>query len=482
MSFRALRLSPLLSKNCISSFSTNAFKLQEAVKIVNYDAKSITLEGLDPSNPKEKTRFLNFFLRDACPSHVSVDQSTKQKTFSTGEIPLDIGIKLATIDEQARTLNILWNKNLERHNVKNQDFSSPPHISSYPFDFLRSYSSLKNARDKRYLDQPYQSWDSFPKLDPSLIPRIDYKDYMTKDSAVYKAVKSLHDFGLVFVENIPKQENIIVKETSKPVTLEVGAALKRQLDIKPGAPVLVETIGERIGYIKRTFYGNSWNVISIPDAKNVAYTNVYLPLHMDLCYYESPPGIQLLHIIQNSTTGGESLFADSFAAIDYVFEKDPEAYKAMKKVPVTYHYDNDGFHYYYTRPMIVEDEYGTNVPTDSLTNSPYARKHLKAVNYSPPFQGPLDSATLSDSITEEEIEAFQRGLKLFEEYIQNKEHQIEVKMSENTCMLFMNRRILHARNEFDQMSGSRWFRGTYLDLDSYQSKLRMGVRQFEKTL
>lgn len=481
MTFRASRFSRILPRNSVSSFSTKAFNLQQVVKIVNYDAKSITLKGLNPSDPKEDTRFLNFFLRDACLSNVSIDQSTKQKTFSTGEIPSDIGIKLATIDEKTGALNILWNKNLERHNIE-ADESSPPHISSYPFEFLRSYSSLKNARDKRYLDQPYQSWDSFSKLDPSLIPRIDYKDYMTNDSAVYKAVKSLHDFGLVFVENIPKQENIIVKETSEPVTLEEGAALKKPLDIKPGAPVLVETIGERIGYIKRTFYGNSWNVISIPDAKNVAYTSVYLPLHMDLCYYESPPGIQLLHIIQNSTVGGESLFADSFAAVNYVFEKDPEAYKAMKKVPITYHYDNDGFHYYYTRPMVIEDEYGTDIPTDPSSKPTYPRKHLKVVNYSPPFQGPLDSATLSEFISEEEIEAFQRGLKLFEEYIQNKKHQIEVKMAENTCMLFMNRRILHARNEFDQMSGSRWFRGTYLDLDSYQSKLRMGVRQFEKTL
>ena len=31
---------------------------------------------------------------------------------------------------------------------------------------------------------------------------------------------------------------------------------------------------------------------------NIAYSNVKLDFHMDLVYYESPPGLQLLHCIR----------------------------------------------------------------------------------------------------------------------------------------------------------------------------------------
>ena len=47
-----------------------------------------------------------------------------------------------------------------------------------------------------------------------------------------------------------------------------------------------------------------------------SYTSLNLGHHMDLLYFESPPGLQFLHSLQNSTTGGESVFSDSFRAAE----------------------------------------------------------------------------------------------------------------------------------------------------------------------
>lgn len=400
-------------------------------------------------------------------------------------------------------------------------------VSLYPYAFLARNATHKRSRGFRYLDQDYVPWSQLSqfeqgskqleraekenrgKLDGSIIPRVSYWDYLNNEKDVYKAVKALHDYGLVFIDNVPEQEGIVYGVKSKAPAMGVGMNTSNDNtasgsvssnipDIAEDAKPLVERIAERIGYVKSTFYGKSWNVISIPDPKNVAYSSVYLPLHMDLCYYESPPGVQLLHVIQNSTTGGESLFADSFAAVESIAQKDPEAYDALTRVPITFHYDNDGEHYWYERPLIVEDQYGG-------INERSGRKFVRAINYSPPFQGPLAGAMLRGSepatnqqqltaeeedleelqgsqFSEKEIEAFHRGYKLFEDYISDKANQIEVKMEQGTCVLFMNRRTLHARNEFDQNSGKRWFRGTYLDLDAWQSKLRMGVRRYEQNI
>ena len=39
-----------------------------------------------------------------------------------------------------------------------------------------------------------------------------------------------------------------------------------------------------------TVYGETFDVIATENAINVAYTSLELELHVDLVYYESPPG------------------------------------------------------------------------------------------------------------------------------------------------------------------------------------------------
>lgn len=41
-------------------------------------------------------------------------------------------------------------------------------------------------------------------------------------------------------------------------------------------------LAESIGLLRNTFYGETWDIKSVPNARNVAYTNLNLGLHMDL--------------------------------------------------------------------------------------------------------------------------------------------------------------------------------------------------------
>lgn len=461
---------------------------------------SITLS--DFASSSTPTTFPALFLRDACPTagaRGSVDPFSSQKTFSTGELStaattvadaalVDTLAPATPAEQELLPLHAqaLRGHDPHAHRVLRVCWADG-HTSLFPERFLERYAGgARSTQAFREVNRPHVSWDALAqqgKLTAEQIPRVDYFSYMYHDFDVYKAVRGLHDYGLVFVDQVPQQEDVVEvaigtgAATPMPAMAMAGGAAATPgttFDIAAGATVLVEEIGKRVGgYIKDTFYGRSWNVISVPAAKNVAYTSVFLPLHMDLCYYESPPGVQLLHVIRNSTVGGESLFADSHAAAHHVYKTDREAYEALKTIPLTFHYDNDGEHYYKQRPMVVEDPYAPPATT------PDALPALTAVNYSPPFQGPLD-ALVSGRHAPAEIAAFHRGIALFEAYINDKANQLEIKMEENTCMLFLNRRILHARNEFDQMSGTRWFRGTYLDIDAYQSKLRTALRRYQK--
>ena len=44
----------------------------------------------------------------------------------------------------------------------------------------------------------------------------------------------------------------------------------------------VERVVLRIGPIRETFFGRTWDVVNVPSASNIAYTSVELGLHQDL--------------------------------------------------------------------------------------------------------------------------------------------------------------------------------------------------------
>lgn len=386
--------------------------------------ETITLGGV----VDKPVTFRQLFLRDAAREEHSVDPSTTQKRFSTGQLAEFDVIKEA--NARGDKLEVVWND-------RNR--------STFDLSFLKRYANQSSRMRYRRLDSArWKPWTN-GAIEPL---RINYDEYMQDDTALLRTLEALELDGLVFIDNVPERPN---QDGSGPIT--------------------VAEIARRVGYVKDTFYGPTWDVESVPEAKNVAYTSVYLPLHMDLCYYESPPGIQLLHVIENSTKGGESVFADAYAAALAVLRTDPEAYDALTKVPVTFHYVNDNQHYYYSRPTIVENLNGS---LDPDTN----RRPISHFNYSPPFQGPLDAiATVGDDagagFSDSTVAAFMRGLRAFEAHIEDQRNQFEAKTPVNTCMLFQNRRTLHGRREFTSDSGRRWFKGTYLDIDSFQSKLRV---------
>ncbi|CDR47025.1 CYFA0S27e00892g1_1 [Cyberlindnera fabianii] len=363
--------------------------------------------------------FHNGFLRDSSQSLKSWDPTTGQKLFTTGEIadvvPLEIDIP------DSETISIQW---------------SDGDFATYSRSFLEHHASPSNRTKGRNYDHNITIWDNstrnLPEKFPSLLKH-DYNSYMTSSETLSKVVRELNEFGLSIITNIPTKSDELH-------------------DTDPE----VEKIGLRIGYIRPTFYGLLFDVKSKPKATNIAYTSKFLPLHQDLCYYESPPGLQLLHCIKNRATGGENVFADGFSGARYVKNVDPRAYSALLKIPFNFHYNREGHHYFHQRCLVVENPDGS----------------FKEINYSPPFQAPFDKGIMPNETQFEEFDDFLRGVNLFEEFVNSPDNKVKFKTQEGDCVIFDNRRVLHARDEFDPNSGERWLKGCYLDKDAFQSKLR----------
>ena len=61
---------------------------------------------------------------------------------------------------------------------------------------------------------------------------------------------------------------------------------------------MVQKVAELIAPVQSTIYGDIFDVKVEKQPINIAYTDSSLDLHMDLMYYESPPGLQFLHCIK----------------------------------------------------------------------------------------------------------------------------------------------------------------------------------------
>jgi hypothetical protein len=176
--------------------------------------------------------------------------------------------------------------------------------------------------------------------------------------------------------------------------------------------------------------GTVFDVISTENPINIAYSNIALDLHQDLPYYESPPGVQLLHCLKFGATvsgapsfiriprlrflstaqpaphspavsprhpllipgphagaGGETFLADAFAVARRLRDFDPALLHALARQPVTFskvHFERQyPASLQYRRPVIVLNQ------DRAVPGTPASQPEIVSVNWSPQFEAPL---------------------------------------------------------------------------------------------
>ncbi|KAL2886250.1 Gamma-butyrobetaine dioxygenase [Ceratocystis lukuohia] len=383
------------------------------------------------------------FLRDACRCPHCVTPSSGQKTFGTFDIPADIRPRHVDILPDF-TLRITWTA----------DVASAPHghVSEYSPQYLRSLQ-LKRAgkhEDQHDFRAPQRAvgmklWDGAAARQH--VQRIPYAEFMdtSDDSGLWRALLDLEALGLVFLTDVPRDKESVAR------------------------------IGLRINTLQETFYGRTWDVVSKPQAENVAYTAGFLGLHQDMLYVQQPPRIQLLHCMVNSATGGESLFSDARLAAQKLLDRstagDTQAARYVQLLAdfrVRYHYTTPPFTYRNSWPVLQF--------RDTFDSRGVSCRELDEVWWSPPFQAPNPPADpqaegISDLEAERRSREWLQALQVLRGLIEHPDHVYETKMGAGDCALFDNRRVLHARRAFDTASGERWLRGTYISDEDFRSKM-----------
>lgn len=259
------------------------------------------------------------------------------------------------------------------------------------------------------------------------IPSFSYDRVLNDEAVLHQWLTELDFFGLTLIKNAPKERGV------------------------------VSTLTNLVGYPRNTMYGLTWDVESIPNPNNVAYTSLPLPIHADLCYYEAPPGIQLLHCIKfDQPTGGENLFVDAFEVAKELRRIDPKAYDMLTEIPTIFHKDDEHHFLKYGHPII--------------ETSPHSEA-LKAINWSPPFEG-------VQRIPPQYVEGYYSARKLFYKLLNDPKFTFTHRSQPGDVVVFNNRRVLHSRTEFDEKAGHRLLEGAYLGSDEFADKLRALNRKY----
>lgn len=362
-------------------------------------------------------------LRNACKCESCVNPSDRQRNYHFAHIPDNIEVDRHEVNDEG-TYSVWW---------KNDVPGFEHHVSIYKkSDIIRAVDAVERA-GLSVLKRPVFLWGC-QDIDLAA-STMSYESVLTTSGGLKDLINHLAKYGLAFISSVPDEE------TS------------------------VKHIAERIGILRNTFYGPTWDVRNVPDAKNVAYTSRNLGFHMDLLYMHEPPGFQLLHCLENTCEGGLSRFADTFKALDILATQEgPEVVQKLVQSRIPYEYSNDGSHYHFNR-SIVATGYPPLQRVFENSKNPGALEKVSRVFWSPPFVAPHMQLRGHERADETRL------VKAFADVLESPDLVLTTKLSPGTCVVFDNLRIVHARTAFDTSGGHRWLKGAYVDQQDFRSKL-----------
>jgi hypothetical protein len=344
---------------------------------------------------------------------------------------LELEIRLRNTDDgkpviATKVFDSLWLR-FNCHSDKSKQADSGQRI----IDYAKIPSDLKIKRCIYDEHNVYIEWQE-PGVTQSVIPigllvgAVDYKQTRAKIDIDKYSTKTLKTFDYNhFVDSAtagdrqPSVSGLFVHEWMKHVYL-YGFALVKNVPCKVDN---VQNLAQLICPVQTTIYGKLFDVEATPNPINIAYSTHALDYHQDLIYYESAPGIQLLHCLKNDrcVQGGESLLLDVFKAASDFRAQYADHFRILSTVPATF----QKIHFNRQRPVYMV----------------YQKEHIclnrnadiVSVNWAPAFEGPL-----SLSITADTIRKYYQSYLVFTRFLANHPYNVHFLLEPGDCLVFNN--------------------------------------------
>ena len=342
-----------------------------------------------------------FWLRERVSENQFLDEKTQQRLFDPTTLNVEIEINKVKINEN----NLEINFNDGVHSILN--------IEKIANEFIK-IDNIKDIITKI-------KWDHSLKK----IKNFNYFEGFSESKEMYDLLVSFYKYGFAIIKNVPTENNFIVK------------------------------FANSIGSVRRTNFGEHFNVKSKPNPNDLAYTSLPLAPHTDNPYRNPVPCIQILHCIINEVSGGYSTLVDGYTVTEDLKKENLDFYKILSKIKVRFKFiDKD----------VVLEDWSELIKLDEQNN-------FKQVRFSPR----LDYVPI---LEKEELDLYYKSRKKLSDLYNSEKYRIEFKLEEKDLLMMDNHRLLHGRTKYDVSEGNRFLQGCYLDFDSTEGKLRHLKRKF----
>lgn len=341
------------------------------------------------------------WLRDNCPCRLCVHPLTREQVFEIVDAPDDLAPARVETGPDGG-LALVW---------------ADGHHSRFGPGWLRANAYDPHSRAERSARPPARLWDAGLGDHP---PSFDMADLERDGPEFHDWLVSLRDLGLTLIRGAPRE------------------------------PGFVARLARRIAFVRETSFGVIFDVQSKPRPDSNAYTAIDLPPHTDLPTRELQPGLQILHCLANTASGGDSIFVDGFAVAERLRRDGPEDFAVLTGAPITFWNRDADSDYRWSAPIIALDAQG-------------AVAELRHANF---LRGPIDAPA-------EAMPAIYRAYRRFVRLTREPGLRVVRRLDPGEAWVFDNRRVLHARTAFDAASGERHLQGCYIDRDALLSRIRV---------
>ena len=341
-----------------------------------------------------------FWLRERVNGDTFVDQNTQQRLFDPTELQKNVKIE---------SLNI-------SHDSLEITFSDGVHTKLKIKNILKEFS---NINDVKYIKKI--KWDSSLKD----LNNFEFNENFFETEEMYKALIDFYQYGFVIFKKVPTKNDFIVK------------------------------FANSIGSIRRTNFGEFFNVKSKPNPNDLAYTSLPLAPHTDNPYRNPVPCIQILHCIENKVSGGLSTLVDGYTVTEQLKKDFPDYYKILTEIKVRFQFIDQS---------VVLEDWAEMIQLDE-------NRKFKQVRFSPR----LDFVPLMEK---EKLDLYYSARKKISELYNSDKYRIEFKLLSGDLLMMDNHRLLHGRTTYNANEGNRFLQGCYIDYDSTEGRLKHLKRKF----
>ncbi len=234
---------------------------------------------------------------------------------------------------------------------------------------------------------------------------------------------------------------------------EYGAVL---VDDVPLEPLGTEALAALIGRVRETDFGRIFDIVVEPDVWEFSQTGLALDPHTDDPYRYTPSGTSLLHCIDASSAGGDTILVDGFAVASQLEEDDPDAFDLLTEVSVPF---------VRHRPESVDQGEDVHLVAHAPIISLDRDREVAGIRFHERSMGTLD-------VDPSQMGDYYRALIEFAKRINDPMSALQFRLESGQAIVYDNQRMLHGRTAFGPEGGRRHLRLCTIDRDQFHSRLR----------